>query len=61
MITVENLLYGLEKGSFIDIKMGTSTITRNTKKKGAEEIKRRNEKDEKTTTAELGYTICGFC
>ena len=27
MITIENLLYGKEHGSFIDIKLGTSTLT----------------------------------
>ena len=26
-ITVENLLYGKENGSFIDLKLGTSTLT----------------------------------
>ena len=27
MITVENLLYGKEQGSFVDLKLGTSTLT----------------------------------
>ena len=27
LITTQNLLYGLEKGSFVDIKLGTSTLT----------------------------------
>ena len=44
-ITMENLLFGLENASFIDLKMGTSTITQNTKKKGQSEIDRRTKKD----------------
>ena len=27
MITVENLLFGKENGSFVDLKLGTSTLT----------------------------------
>ena len=26
-ICIENLLYGLENGSYVDIKLGTSTLT----------------------------------
>lgn len=60
-IMIENMLHEAPNASFIDIKLGTSTVTLNTLKKGAEEIARRELKDSKTTSAELGYTICGFC
>ena len=59
-IEIENLLHKAPNASFMDIKLGTSTITQNTLKKGQAEIDRRNEKDAKTTSAELGFTICGF-
>jgi len=45
----------------MDIKLGRSTITINTIKKGQKEIDRRTSKDRKTTSAELGFTVCGYC
>lgn len=49
-IEIENLLHKAPNASFMDIKLGTSTITQNTLKKGQAEIDRRNEKDAKTTS-----------
>ena len=46
--------------SFIDIKLGTSTITLNTIAKGEAEINRRKAKDKVMTSAELGYTVSGY-
>ena len=42
------------------MKLGTSTITLNSIKKGEAEINRRMAKDKVTTSAELGYTVCGY-
>lgn len=60
-IGLENLLNPAPNASYMDIKLGTSTITINTLKKGEQEIARRTAKDKQTTSEELGYTICGFC
>ena len=60
-IKIENLLQMTPDASFMDLKLGTSTITLNTIKKGQAEIDRRIAKDKKTTSAELGYTVCGYC
>jgi hypothetical protein len=46
--------------SFIDVKMGTSTLTLNGEAKGPKFIQDRAIKDCITTTKQLGYTICGF-
>jgi hypothetical protein len=46
--------------SFMDIKLGTSTLTKNGKSKGEAFIAYRNQKDEKTTSASLGYCVCGY-
>ena len=60
-IIIENMLFEAPNASFIDIKLGSSTVTLNTLTKGADEIARRDIKDAKTTSATLGYTLCGFC
>jgi len=44
----------------MDIKLGTSSLTLNGKKKGAEFIARRAAKDAMTTSAEFGFVICGY-
>lgn len=53
-IMTENLLYGRENASYMDIKLGTSTCTL-----GASEEKRQRRlaNDQKRCTAEHGYTI----
>ena len=58
-ITLENLLFGKENASFIDIKLGTSTLTLDAQKRGVDES--RAEKDKSRTTFEHGFTICGLC
>ena len=55
------MLFSVPNASFIDIKIGTSTITLNTLAKGESEIARRTAKDLTTTSGEQGFTICGFC
>lgn len=60
-IEIENLLHKAPNASFMDIKLGTSTITLNTAAKGQSEIERRTAKDKTTTSGELGYTVCGLC
>lgn len=49
-----------ETCSFMDIKLGTSTLTINGEAKGADFIANRQTKDEKTTSATLGFVICGY-
>jgi hypothetical protein len=46
--------------SFMDIKIGTSTLTHNGISKGEAFIKDRAAKDAETTTTSLGFCICGF-
>ena len=60
-IGLENLLGAAPNASFMDIKLGTSTITLNTLSKGQGEIARRTAKDKKSTTPELGFIVCGYC
>ena len=61
IIVLENLLAGMPVGSIMDIKMGTSTITKNTESKtNPDEIERSKRKDEQTTSAALGFRITGY-
>ena len=55
-ITIQNLLYGKEKGSFMDIKLGTSSET-----EGASEEKqaKRLAMDKERCTFEHGLTVVG--
>lgn len=55
-MTSENLLYGRENASYMDIKLGTSSCTL-----GASDEKKQHrlETDEKRCTAKYGYTIVG--
>lgn len=46
--------------SFMDIKMGTTTLTQNGSSKGEDFIKKRAAKDDLTTSTTLGFCICGF-
>ena len=59
-LTVENLLYGKEKGSFIDMKLGTSTLTSD-KDDQVTRIATRKLVDELyTCSGKHGFTICGM-
>ena len=54
---LENLLYGLENASFIDIKLGTSTLTQG---KNIVKTVVRKKVDTGTTAKQLGFTMCGM-
>ena len=56
-ICLQNLLYGFEKGSFVDIKLGKSTLTENS---GSFKTVRQNLTDKMTTANSYGFTICGM-
>ena len=56
-IELENLLYGLENASYIDIKLGTSTLTQG---KGRLKTVVRKKVDMDTTAKMLGFTMCGM-
>ena len=59
-ITIENLLYGKEKGSSIDIKLGTSTLTSG-KENQPLKVAERDVIDELITcSGQYGFTICGM-
>ena len=45
----------------MDVKLSTSTLTLNAVKQGQAKIDRRLATDKKTTSAELGYTVDGYC
>ena len=55
-MTIENLLYGKENASFMDVKMGTSSATLGSNE---EKVARRLIKDKKRCSFEHGITICG--
>ena len=58
-ITLENLLFGRENACFVDIKLGTSTLTLDGRRKGRNEGREAN--DKKRTSFEHGFTMCGIC
>ena len=60
-ITLENLLFGRENASFIDIKLGTSTVTLDCRVRGAEAVERREKHDKERTSSEHGFSITGIC
>lgn len=60
VISMENLLREATDPAFMDVKMGTETVTMNTRQKGEKEIQRRLDKDARTTSLELGYTCVGY-
>lgn len=57
-IEIENLLFGRENASFIDIKLGTTTLTHG--KSVVKEIVREHVDIERTTTFNFGFTICAM-
>lgn len=59
-IVIHNLLYGLENGSFVDIKLGTNTLTAG-KENNLIKKKTRDVVDVEITTSHLlGFTVCGM-
>ena len=58
-ITVENLLFGKENGSFIDLKLGTSTLTSD-KDHQKTRVATRAIVDKFTCSRDHGFTICGM-
>lgn len=44
----------------MDIKLGRSTLTMKGRAKGDDFIAQRRAKDEQTTSATLGFTVCGY-
>jgi hypothetical protein len=59
-ITVENLLFGLENGSFIDLKLGTSTLTQDKDDRATQIVSRSAIDKLYTCSGEHGFTICGM-
>ena len=57
MIKLENLLQERQKANVLDLRMGTSSITINTPQYKYDYIK---EKDQKTTTATLGFRVTAY-
>ena len=57
-LCIENLLYGKENGSYIDIKLGTSTLTQG--KCCIKKVVRETVDMDFTTSYNLGFTICGM-
>ncbi|CDW72872.1 UNKNOWN [Stylonychia lemnae] len=53
-IKLDNLMFGMENASILDLKMGTSSITVNTPKKLYEKV---SQKDAKTTSVSLGFRV----
>jgi hypothetical protein len=59
-IKIENLLFeSSEDMRMIDLKLGSSTLT-NKNTKNSEKANYRAQKDKETTSAELGFCICGY-
>ena len=60
-ITIENLMFDTDPNyvRLIDIKLGTSTCTKNAKSNPVK-VEYRAMKDMKTTSATLGFCICGY-
>ena len=50
-ITLENLLFGKENASFVDVKLGTSTVTLDAQKRGTLIVKAREFTDYGRTSA----------
>ena len=59
-ITIENMLHCHDGASFMDIKMGTSTVTMKAKGKGEEAMKIRKGQDDERGSTEFGWTITGY-
>ena len=57
-MTIENLLDGLENGSYIDIKLGSSTLTMNSSLR--KKLSRDYVDKDFTTSYALGFTVCGM-
>ena len=61
-IVMENLLFEHENtASFIDLKIGQSTLTKRAKSMNQQKIEHRNAKDAKRTSGACGFSITGYC
>ena len=60
-ITLENLLYGKENGSYADIKLGVTTVTVDAIRRGTLIVAMRERTDQSRTTADYGFTLAGMC
>ena len=60
-MTLQNLLYGLENGSFMDIKLGQDSLTvrGDADDEDRARIERKAQQDKERCTAEYGYTLVG--
>jgi hypothetical protein len=59
-ITMENARYGREDGNYMDIKIGTSTVTKWAATKGQKYLDARHQKDIKRETNIYGFVITGY-
>ena len=59
ILCMENLLWGLETATFLDAKLGTSTLTKRAATLGKAEA--RAKKDAKRTHKDLGFSLTGYC
>ena len=57
-MTIENLLHGFDNGSYVDIKLGSSTLTMNSSMR--KKLTRDFVDQDFTTSYSLGFTICGM-
>lgn len=59
-IRIENALKGLHEPNVMDIKIGTSTLTFNTRGKGEAGIEAKKKKDAASTSGKYGFNVCGY-
>lgn len=60
-IDIENLLFDAPYANFVDIKMGTSTVTQQVRdRQDSNYLKKREIKDIQRSSKELGFTITGY-
>lgn len=59
-IELENLLFDVPMANYMDIKLGTSLVTKSCREKGPAKIASRKLKASSRTAIELGFTICGY-
>ena len=62
MIEIENLLHNLPNASYINFKIGTSTITESMRRKQDHTLLvDRNQKDMVQTSKKLGFKVTYYC
>ena len=57
-IKIENVLYGKQNANKMDVKLGKSTVTKSIASSELK-LKKRLLYDQKTTSPQLGFVICG--